>query len=56
LDYVAPVVEAFKFDLKAATAEGWDRLTKVKDPAPAHAAGGSCTPGSPKACSASRNP
>ncbi len=38
LDYVAPVVDAFKFDLKAATAEGWARLTKVKDPAPAHAA------------------
>jgi pyruvate formate lyase activating enzyme len=38
LDYVAPVVDAFKFDLKAATAEGWSRLTKVKDPGPAHAA------------------
>ena len=38
VDYVAPVVDAFKFDLKAATAEGWARLTKVKDPAPAHAA------------------
>ncbi len=36
LDYVAPVVDAFKFDLKAATPEGWARLTKVKDPAPAH--------------------
>jgi pyruvate formate lyase activating enzyme len=35
LDYVAPVVDAFKFDLKAATAEGWARLTKVKDPTPA---------------------
>jgi pyruvate formate lyase activating enzyme len=35
LDYVAPVVQAFKFDLKAATAEGWAWLTKVKDPAPA---------------------
>lgn len=35
LDYVAPVVDAFKFDLKAASAEGWARLTKVKDPAPA---------------------
>jgi pyruvate formate lyase activating enzyme len=38
LDYVAPVVQAFKFDLKAATAEGWARLSKVKDPAPAYAA------------------
>jgi len=38
LDYVAPVVDAFKFDLKAATAEGWARLTKVKDPTPALAA------------------
>ena len=38
LDYVAPVVQAFKFDLKAATAEGWGRLSKVKDPAPALAA------------------
>ncbi|MBN1321671.1 MAG: AmmeMemoRadiSam system radical SAM enzyme [Thermoleophilia bacterium] len=38
LDYVAPVVEAFKFDLKAATAEGWARLSKVKDPSPACAA------------------
>ena len=31
----ARYVEAFKFDLKAADAEGWARLTKVKDPAPA---------------------
>ena len=38
VDYVGPVVEAFKFDLKAANAEGWARLTKVKDPAPALAA------------------
>lgn len=38
LDYVAPVVQAFKFDLKAPTAEGWARLSKVKDPAPARAA------------------
>ncbi len=38
LDYVAPVVDAFKFDLKAAKAEGWARLTKVKDPDPAYAA------------------
>lgn len=36
-DYVAPVIDAFKFDLKAPTAEGWARLTKVKDPAIAHA-------------------
>ncbi len=35
LDYVAPVVQAFKFDLKAATPEGWGKLSKVKDPAPA---------------------
>ena len=38
LDYVAPFIDAFKFDLKAATSEGWARLTKVKDPAPACAA------------------
>jgi pyruvate formate lyase activating enzyme len=38
LDYVGPVLDAFKFDLKAATSEGWARLGKVKDPAPAHAA------------------
>jgi pyruvate formate lyase activating enzyme len=38
LDYVAPVIDAFKFDLKAATAEGWARLSKVKDPYPALAA------------------
>jgi len=35
LDYVAPFIDAFKFDLKAATAEGWAWLTKVKDPVPA---------------------
>jgi pyruvate formate lyase activating enzyme len=35
LDYVAPVVQAFKFDLKAASPEGWARLSKVKDPGPA---------------------
>jgi len=35
LDYIAPVLDAFKFDLKAASAEGWARLTKVRDPAPA---------------------
>ena len=38
LDYVGPVLDAFKFDLKAATASGWDWLSKVKDPAPACAA------------------
>lgn len=38
LDYVAPVVDAFKFDLKAASPEGWAWLTKVKDPAPSLAA------------------
>jgi pyruvate formate lyase activating enzyme len=32
LDYIAPVLDAFKFDLKAATPEGWAWLTKVKDP------------------------
>ena len=32
------IVEAFKFDLKAATPDGWAWLTKVKDPAPALAA------------------
>jgi pyruvate formate lyase activating enzyme len=37
LDYVAPMVEAFKFDLKAASPEGWAWLSKVKDPAPAYA-------------------
>lgn len=37
LDYVAPVLDAFKFDLKAAAAEEWARLTKVKDPTPAFA-------------------
>lgn len=37
LEYVGPVVDAFKFDLKAASAAGWARLTKVKDPAPAFA-------------------
>jgi pyruvate formate lyase activating enzyme len=38
LDYVAPVVDAFKFDLKAASTRGWAQLTKVKDPAPTFAA------------------
>ncbi|OFW61277.1 MAG: AmmeMemoRadiSam system radical SAM enzyme [Actinobacteria bacterium RBG_16_64_13] len=36
LDYVGEVVDAFKFDLKGATAEQWARLTKVKDPTPAY--------------------
>ena len=35
LDYVAPVVQAFKFDLKAPGAQGWAKLGKVRDPAPA---------------------
>ena len=34
LDYVAPYIDAFKFDLKAPDARGWAWLTKVKDPAP----------------------
>lgn len=38
LDYMAPLVDALKFDLKAATSEGWAWLTKVKDPTPAYAA------------------
>jgi pyruvate formate lyase activating enzyme len=38
VDFIGPVVGALKFDLKAANAEGWARLTKVKDPAPALAA------------------
>jgi pyruvate formate lyase activating enzyme len=38
LDFVAPVVEAFKFDLKAPDGAGWARFTKVKDPSPAMAA------------------
>ncbi len=37
LDYLAPVVGAFKFDLKAPSARGWEWLSKVKDPAPAMA-------------------
>jgi len=35
LDYIAPLLDAYKFDLKAPTAEGWAKLSKVKDPAPA---------------------
>ncbi len=38
LDYLGPVVDAFKFDLKAATPEGWARLTKIKNPSPAYEA------------------
>lgn len=34
VDYVAPYVDAFKFDLKAPTARGWSWLGKVKDPSP----------------------
>lgn len=37
LDYIAPVLDAFKFDLKAPDARGWQWLTKVKDPRPAFA-------------------
>ena len=35
LDYVAPFIDAFKFDLKARTPESWACLSKVKDPSPA---------------------
>lgn len=38
VDYIGPLADAFKFDLKAASAEGWGRLGKVKDPSPALAA------------------
>jgi pyruvate formate lyase activating enzyme len=38
LDYVAPVIGAFRFDLKAPASEGWAWLSKVKDPSPAFAA------------------
>jgi len=34
LDYAGPLLDAVKVDLKAATAEGWAWLTKVKDPQP----------------------
>jgi pyruvate formate lyase activating enzyme len=37
LDYVAPYLDALKFDLKAPGAKGWGKLTKVKDPQPAMA-------------------
>jgi pyruvate formate lyase activating enzyme len=33
LDYVAPVIDALKYDLKASNGAGWSRLSKVKDPA-----------------------
>lgn len=33
-DYVAPLLDAVKVDLKAPSAEGWAWLTKVKDPQP----------------------
>ena len=38
VDYIGPVVDAFKFDLKAAGSEGWSRFTKVKEPSPSYAA------------------
>ncbi|GAB4257995.1 MAG: AmmeMemoRadiSam system radical SAM enzyme [Thermoleophilia bacterium] len=34
LDYVAPFLDAFKYDLKAPGSSGWTWLTKVEDPAP----------------------
>lgn len=34
LDYLAPHLDAFKFDLKAPGAKGWSWFTKVKDPEP----------------------
>jgi pyruvate formate lyase activating enzyme len=34
IDYLGPVLDAVKYDLKAATSSGWAWLTKVKDPAP----------------------
>ncbi len=37
LDYVGPVIDAFKLDLKAPGPEGWARLSKVRDPAVVHA-------------------
>ena len=33
LDYVAPFLDALKFDLKAPDGRGWSALSKVKDPA-----------------------
>jgi pyruvate formate lyase activating enzyme len=38
VDFLAPVLDAFKFDLKAPGAKGWAWLSKVKDPSPAFAA------------------
>lgn len=35
VDFVAPYLDAFKFDLKAPGPEGWAQLSKVRDPAPA---------------------
>lgn len=35
VDYLAPYLDAFKFDFKAPGVEGWSRLTKVKAPEPA---------------------
>jgi pyruvate formate lyase activating enzyme len=32
LDYLAPHLDAYKYDLKAAGAKGWSWLTKVNDP------------------------
>jgi pyruvate formate lyase activating enzyme len=32
LDYVAPVLDALKYDLKAPDGRGWSALSKVKDP------------------------
>lgn len=34
LDFVGPLLDAVKVDLKAATPEGWAWLTKIKDPQP----------------------
>ncbi|MHB1343876.1 MAG: AmmeMemoRadiSam system radical SAM enzyme [Thermoleophilia bacterium] len=35
VDFVAPYLDAFKFDLKAPGPEGWAQLSKVRDPVPA---------------------
>jgi len=37
LDYIAPVTDAFKYDLKAPDGNGWSRLSRVKDPEPTFA-------------------
>ncbi len=34
LDHVAPLIDAFKLDLKGPDAAAWAKLSKVKDPAP----------------------